>query len=121
MYIWENQIKSVKGEKITFTDWTTAEYSEDYIKHLSTEEKQTLDKLYTNKVLKMQSDILKVFVNASASKSEISATLWSVSEDIARHEKNIISDLTGVNNYFDISFREINKLALKIQDKDFTN
>ena len=121
MYIWEKEIKEINGEVVTFTDDSTAEYSEDYIKYLSTEESQTLDKLYINKILKIQSDILKILIDASASKSEISASLWAVSEDIARHEKNILSDLTGVKNYFDVNFREINKIALKIQDKDFTN
>lgn len=121
MYIWENQIKEIKGEVVTFTDGSTAEYSEDYIKHLSTEKKQTLDKLYTEKVLKIKSDILKIFVDASATRSELQKALQEIGWDILRHENNILSDLTGVNNYFDINFRDINKLALKIQDKDFTN
>ena len=121
MYIWENQIKSVKGEKVTFIDWKTAEYSEDYIKYLSTEEKKTLDELYTNKILKIKSDILKIFINASASRSELQKALQEIWWDILRHENNILCDITGTKNYFDINFRDINKLALKIQDKDFTN
>jgi len=121
MYIWEKEIKEINGEVITFTDDTTAEYSEDYIKYLSTEEKQTLDKLYINKILKIKSDILKVFVNASATRQELQKALQEIWQDILRHENNILCDLTGSTNYFDINFREINKLALKIQDKNFTN
>jgi hypothetical protein len=121
MYIWEKEIKKINGEVVTFTDKTTAEYSEDYIKYLSTEEKQTPDKLYINKLLKIKSDILKIFINASASRSELEKALQEVWWDIVRHENNILCDLTGVNNYFDINFRELNKLALKVQDKDFTN
>lgn len=121
MYIWEKEIKEINWEVVTFTDDTTAEYSEDYIEHLSTEEKQTLDELYVQKILKIKSDILKVFVNASASRSELQKALEEVWQDILRHENNILCDLTGVKNYFDINFRDINKLALKIQDKNFTN
>ena len=121
MYIWEKEIKNIKGEVVTFSDNTTAEYSEDYIKHLSTEKKQTLDELYVQKILKIKSDILKIFVNASASRSELQKALQEIWTDILRHENNILCDLTGAKNYFDISFRDINKLALKIQDKNFTN
>lgn len=121
MYIWEKEIKEINGEVVTFTDDTTSEFSEDYIKYLSTEEKSTLDELYIKKVLKIKSDILKIFVDASATRQELQKALQEIWWDILRHENNILCDLTGVKNYFDINFREINKLALKIQDKDFTN
>jgi len=121
MYIWEKKIKSIKGEAVTFEDKTTAEYSEDYIKYMSTEEPVTLDELYTKRILKIKSDILKIFINASATRSELQKALQDIWGDIIRHENNILCDLTGVKNYFDINFRDINKLALKIQDKDFTN
>ena len=121
MYIWDKEIKEIKGEVITFTDDTTAEYSEDYIKYLSSDEAENLDKLYIKKVWKIKSDILQTLVNASANKTEITNALWWIWEDIARHEKNVLCNLVGETNYLDINFRTINKLALEIQDKDFTN
>ena len=121
MYIWEKEIKEINGEVITFTDDTKSEYSEDYIKYLSSDDKKTIDELYINKILKIKSDILKIFINASASRSEIQKALQEVWDDIIRHENNILCNLTGATNYFDINFREINKIALKIQDNDFTN
>ena len=42
MYIWQKEIKTVEKELVTFTDWTTAEYSEDYIKYLSSKEKKMM-------------------------------------------------------------------------------
>ena len=121
MYIWEKEIKKIDGEVVTFTDDTTAEYSEENIKYLSTEEKQTLDELHVKRILKIKSDILKVFVDISATRSELQKALQEIWNDVLRHENNILCNLTGVKNYFDINFRDINKLALEIQDKDFTN
>lgn len=121
MYIWQKEIKTVEKELVTFTDWTTAEYSEDYIKYLSSKEKKDDAQLQIDKLLKIQSDILKIFQDSSATKTEISQTLWDVSENIARHEKNILSNLCWVENYLDINFRELSKHAIKIQNKNFTN
>jgi hypothetical protein len=96
-------------------------YSEGYIKYLSSEEPKQTDELYIMKILKIQSDILKIFIDASATKDEISHTIAWVTADVWRHEKNILCNLTGANNYHDINFRKINEIALKIDDKNFTN
>jgi len=121
MYIWDKKIKSIQWEVVTFEDKTTIEFSEEYIKYLSTEEPITTDELHFNKILKIQADILEVFKDAWATKQEINVCIQWITADLIRHEKNIICDLTGAKDYLDINFREINKLALKIQDKDFTN
>ncbi len=121
MFIWEKEIKKIEWEVVTFTDGTTHEYSEDYIKYLSSKEKKWLDEIYVKKVLKIKSDILKIFVDASATRAELTKTLQEIWWDILRHENNILCNLTWVENYFDINFRDINKMALKIQDKNFTN
>lgn len=121
MYIWDKKIKSIKWETVTFEDKSTVEYSEEYIKYLSSDIEQTTEEAQINKILKIQSDILKVFVDAWATKQEINTCMSWVTQDLIRHEKNIICDLTGATDYLNINFRTINKLALKIQDKNFTN
>jgi len=121
MYIWEKEIKEINGEVVTFTDDTTAEYSEDYIKYLQSDEAKAIDKLYVEKIQKIKSDIIKLFVDSSANKYEIQNVLSGIWDDITRHEKNVICNLFDRTNYNDIDFRQINKLALEIQDKDFTN
>lgn len=119
MYIWNKEIKSIKGEIVTFNDKTTIELSEDYIKYLSS--KEPSDNMSMNKILKMQSDILKIFVNASATKQEITSCIQWVTNDLIRHEKNVMCDILWTKDYLDINFRELNKRAIKIQDNDFTN
>ena len=121
MYIWEKEIKSIKGEVVTFTDDTTVEYSEDYIKHLQSKEAVTIDKLYINKVSKIKSDIMKLFIDSSANKDEQSKALGEVWFDIARHEKNVMCDLFDRTHYNDIDFRQINKKAVLLDDTKFTN
>ena len=121
MFIWNKEILEIKWELVTFTDWTTCEYSEDYIKGLSTEESITPDELYTKKILKIQSDVLKILVDASATRHELTVSLQGIWENIMRHENNILCDLTDADNYNNINFRKINELALKVQDKGFTN
>ncbi len=121
MYIWEKEIKEINGEVVTFVDWTTSEYSEGNIKYLSSEWKVTLDEMHVKRILKIKSDILKVFVDIGATRYELEKCLQEIWKDIIRHENNILCDLTGATNYFDINFRDINKIAIKIQDKNFTN
>lgn len=121
MYIWEKKIKNIKWEVVTFSDNTKAEYSEDYIKYLSSDEPVSIDKLYINKVSKIKSDIMKLFIDSSANKNEQSKVLSEVWYDIARHEKNVMCELFDRQNYNDIDFRQINKKAILLDNTKFTN
>ena len=121
MYIWEKEIKSVEWEKIVFTDGSETELSEKYREYLETETPLTENELRIKKSLKVQLDILCIFRDANLGKQEVSNALMWVSENLARYEKNILCNLTGVENYLDLPFRKINELHLQIEDKKFTN
>jgi len=121
MYIWEKEIKEVQDGIIIFIDWTSTSLSEKYLKLFQSDESVKNKDFFDKATAEITADILKTLADSSCDKFMINRVLSELWIEIAKLEKNVMCDIFKTKSYEEISFWDIYKKALELDNENFIN
>jgi len=102
MFIWDKEIEKIEDTKVTFTDKTEKEYTEENLKYLQTEKAKDETELQDIAINEITGALLKVFEKHNVTNSIVTKILQTLPIQYNRNIDTALCKKLWVNSLGDI-------------------
>ncbi len=109
IYVWDKEVKEIKGTTVNFTDGTTWEYTETNLKYLQTKKPKDASELQMIIINNVVNDMLSVVFNHNIKNSDLQTIINKLAMDYNKNVDDALCKKLWVDSLWCITAHMVSK------------